>query len=171
MGPHITILPCPNCRRHLRVPADRGELVLTCPLCRTRWDWTPPQADVLFIDDEVLLITDETSQPGDPGRDPTRQGDDDDERERGPTPGEDPAAGDLWDEGLDGPRRRERPGTTILPCPGCPQLLRVPTDRGELVLTCPLCRTRWDWSPSHGCDPRQGGWGGRIRRFFQRRRT
>ena len=44
MNPRSTILPCPNCRQLLRVPTNRGELILTCPLCRTRWDWLPPQA-------------------------------------------------------------------------------------------------------------------------------
>src|SRR5688572_3879581 len=159
MEPDTTILPCPNCRRNLRVPTDRGELILTCPICRTRWDWSPPHPDVLVIDDEVLVIADEPSRPGDPGPDPSPQGDDDDEWERGPTPDGNPTAGDLWDEWLDGPRRSERPGTTILPCPCCRQLLRVPTDRGELILTCPVCRTRWGWSPSQAGDPRlRAGW-------------
>ena len=43
MNPQSTILPCPNCRQRLRVPTDRGGLILTCPTCRTRWDWSPTQ--------------------------------------------------------------------------------------------------------------------------------
>ena len=43
MNPRSTILPCPNCRQRLRVPTDRGGLILTCPTCRTRWDWSPTQ--------------------------------------------------------------------------------------------------------------------------------
>ena len=43
MNPRSTILPCPNCRQWLRVPTDRGGLILTCPTCRTRWDWSPTQ--------------------------------------------------------------------------------------------------------------------------------
>ena len=48
---------------------------------------------------------------------------------------------------LQGEAVKERPGTAILPCPNCRRPLRVPTDRGELVLTCPVCSKRWDWSP------------------------
>jgi hypothetical protein len=124
-----TILPCPSCRRRLRVPVDRGELVLTCPVCRTRWGWSPPPVEVHFIDDDVLFIG-EDSQPAEPE----------------PPHGGDWSRGDLWDDWLDGAPPRERPGTMILPCPSCCRLLRVPTNRGELVLTCPICRNRWDWS-------------------------
>lgn len=35
----------------------------------------------------------------------------------------------------------------VVPCPGCSQKLRVPTDRGELTLTCPVCKRSWSWSP------------------------
>jgi mannitol/fructose-specific phosphotransferase system IIA component (Ntr-type)/phage FluMu protein Com len=41
--PRSLILPCPHCRQLLRVPTNRGALTLTCPRCRTRWDWMPPQ--------------------------------------------------------------------------------------------------------------------------------
>lgn len=36
------ILPCPICGQQLRVPTDRGNLQLTCPKCRHRWDWVVP---------------------------------------------------------------------------------------------------------------------------------
>lgn len=36
---------------------------------------------------------------------------------------------------------------TILECPTCGQRLNAPTDRGELELTCPKCRTNWRWGP------------------------
>jgi DNA-binding response OmpR family regulator len=55
---------------------------------------------------------------------------------------------------LQGTEARKRPGTTVLPCPNCRRPLRVPTGRGELILTCPVCRTRWDWSPPKEADPR-----------------
>lgn len=35
----------------------------------------------------------------------------------------------------------------VLGCPTCQQRLNVPTDRGELKLTCPNCHTSWVWSP------------------------
>jgi hypothetical protein len=34
----------------------------------------------------------------------------------------------------------------ILACPRCDRHLRVPTDLGDLRLTCPSCRFAWDWS-------------------------
>src|SRR5262245_10248908 len=36
------ILQCPACKQGLRVPADLGTLRVKCPMCNTRWDWTPP---------------------------------------------------------------------------------------------------------------------------------
>jgi hypothetical protein len=131
-----TILTCLSCRQRLRVPVDRGALVLTCPVCRSRWDWSPPPVDVRFIDDEVLFIGDD-SPPGEPE----------------PPGGGDWSSGDLWDDWLDGPQPRERPGTVILPCPSCRRLLRVPMNRGELILTCPICRNRWEWFPSPPHEP------------------
>ena len=38
---------------------------------------------------------------------------------------------------------------TILACPTCKQRLNVPTNRGELRLTCPKCRTNWLWTPKN----------------------
>ena len=29
---------CPNCRNNLRVPKGRGEITITCPVCKTRFD-------------------------------------------------------------------------------------------------------------------------------------
>ena len=52
-----------SCRRLLRVPADRGELLLTCPVCRFHWDWSPRTIEMGFIDDDVLFI-DEEFPPG-----------------------------------------------------------------------------------------------------------
>jgi len=168
MDGRITILPCPQCQRRLRVPTDRGELVLTCPVCRTRWDYGPPRPeDVRFLDEEVLFIG-EGSPPDDPGPQPSGGA----EREEAPTRNEDGVTADVWDDYLDGPRPRERPGTVILPCPNCQRLLRVPINRGELILTCPVCRTRWDWSPPAGRGPRTGrDWGRWVLGFFQRRRA
>ena len=34
---------------------------------------------------------------------------------------------------------------TVEPCPICGQKLRIPTDRGDLNLTCPKCRHSWNW--------------------------
>jgi hypothetical protein len=34
---------------------------------------------------------------------------------------------------------------TVAPCPICGQKLRIPTDRGDLNLTCPKCRRSWNW--------------------------
>jgi hypothetical protein len=34
---------------------------------------------------------------------------------------------------------------TVAPCPFCGQKLRIPTDRGDLKLTCPKCRRKWRW--------------------------
>lgn len=53
----------------------------------------------------------------------------------------------LWDDSLDGTRPPRRPGVALLRCPICRQLLRVPTHRGDLILTCPPCGSRWEWSP------------------------
>lgn len=38
--------------------------------------------------------------------------------------------------------------TTIQKCDGCGQLLRIPTDQGSIVVTCPKCRAKWHW-PEH----------------------
>jgi uncharacterized protein YbaR (Trm112 family) len=156
MDSRITILSCPQCWQRLRVPVDRGELVLTCPRCRSRWDYSPPRPDdVRYIGEDVLFIG-EGVPPDDPGQQPSGDG----------------VAADLWDDDLDGPRPRERPGTVILPCPNCHRLLRVPIDRGELILTCPRCRTRWDWSPpAVGDQQTERGWGRWVVRLFQRRQA
>ena len=29
---------CPKCGNHLRVPKGRGEIIITCPVCKTRFD-------------------------------------------------------------------------------------------------------------------------------------
>lgn len=34
-----TIIPCPVCSKHLRIPGDLGELRVTCPYCHTRFIW------------------------------------------------------------------------------------------------------------------------------------
>lgn len=31
---------------------------------------------------------------------------------------------------------------------GCGQSLRIPTDQGPLIITCPKCRAVWNWPPS-----------------------
>lgn len=36
---------------------------------------------------------------------------------------------------------------TILDCPSCNQKVRVPTNKGDLGLTCPKCRHSWSFSP------------------------
>jgi len=46
---------CPGCRRRLRIPALRGPLALTCPDCRTRWDWSPPATLTHFDPDPARL--------------------------------------------------------------------------------------------------------------------
>ena len=167
MDGRITILPCPQCRRRLRVPVDRGDLVLTCPRCRTRWDYSPPRPDdVRYIDEDVLFIGEEVP-PGDPGPQPSGGAD----GEEGPTRNGHGVSADLWDVDLDGPRPRELPGTVILTCVNCRRLLRVPLDRGDLILTCPRCRTRWDWSPPAGSGRRiRRHWGRWVFRLFHRHR-
>lgn len=46
---------------------------------------------------------------------------------------------------------------TIILCLKCQQLLRVPTDRGTLNVTCTKCRHRWDWGPPNtNCHHRWG---------------
>jgi hypothetical protein len=47
---HKIILPCPSCGQQLRVPADRGELTLTCPVCRHRWHWDAPKLKMQLTD-------------------------------------------------------------------------------------------------------------------------
>ena len=44
MTQNTLILSCPTCRQQLNVPWDRGSLTITCPKCRTSWDWAPPAA-------------------------------------------------------------------------------------------------------------------------------
>lgn len=31
---------CPNCKNNLRVPRGRGEITITCPVCKTKFDKT-----------------------------------------------------------------------------------------------------------------------------------
>ncbi|MGH2031951.1 hypothetical protein, partial [Acinetobacter baumannii] len=77
---------------------NRGELILTCPVCRVRWDWSPQQDDVLFIDDDLSQIRDPElaralriyeafEREWDQARTTANS-----------------QASDLWDEWLDGPR-------------------------------------------------------------------
>jgi hypothetical protein len=97
MSPSTTILPCPNCRRRLRVPTDRGDLTLTCPTCRWRWDWSPRQDEVFYIGDDARDVCDPRL---------ARALDifEEFERQWAESRAEDRRAGDLWDEWLDGPR-------------------------------------------------------------------
>src|SRR4051794_25923140 len=111
MDGRTTILSCPHCRRRLRVPTDRGELALTCPRCRARWDYGPPRPEgVRFLDEEVQFIG-EVAPQDDPGLAAGSQPNGGVDREERPTPGGDGVKADLWDDDLDGPRPRERPGT------------------------------------------------------------
>lgn len=43
------IIPCrgDNCSKKLRVPSDRGRIIVTCPYCKTSWDWSPPDYPTL----------------------------------------------------------------------------------------------------------------------------
>lgn len=36
-----TVIPCEQCRRLLRVPADRGAITVQCPHCKAQFIWTP----------------------------------------------------------------------------------------------------------------------------------
>jgi hypothetical protein len=96
MSPSTTILPCPNCRQRLRVPINRGDLTLTCPTCRWRWDWSPRQEEILYIGeasggcDPVLKRALETYEEL--------------ERQWAESHAEARGQCDLWDEWLDGPR-------------------------------------------------------------------
>lgn len=36
---------------------------------------------------------------------------------------------------------------SVVVCPGCAQKLRVPRNRGDLIVTCPKCRRGWRWAP------------------------
>lgn len=46
------IIPCPGdkCEKKLRIPTDRGRLRLTCPACRTTWEWVPPDYGAQFAE-------------------------------------------------------------------------------------------------------------------------
>lgn len=52
MSARTKIIPCPgdNCEKKLRVPSDRGRLILTCPACRTTWEWVPPDYGSPFVE-------------------------------------------------------------------------------------------------------------------------
>ena len=43
MNPQTEIIPCrgSDCDKKLRVPADRGSLRVSCPNCKTTWEWSP----------------------------------------------------------------------------------------------------------------------------------
>ena len=97
MDSGTTILPCPDCRQRLRVPTDRGELILTCLVCRARWDWSPRQGDVLFIDDDP-------SRSHDPELARALRIYEQFEREWARSRAANSQASDLWDDWLDGPR-------------------------------------------------------------------
>src|ERR1043165_1393574 len=48
----------------------------------------------------------------------------------------------------------------VLFCPSCSRMMRVPTDCGPLVVTCPRCRHRFDWGPpAHTDEPGSHGGG------------
>lgn len=34
---HYRYLPCPNCRQELRVPKDKGKIMVNCPKCKTKF--------------------------------------------------------------------------------------------------------------------------------------
>src|SRR5882724_3768862 len=53
-----TTLACPNCGQQLGVPTDRGDLRLTCPICRYSWDWAGSSAS------EVLDLPFRCAQSG-----------------------------------------------------------------------------------------------------------
>lgn len=46
---------CPECGRRIRIPVLRGPLALTCPSCRRRWEWTPPESLTQFEPDPARL--------------------------------------------------------------------------------------------------------------------
>lgn len=45
---------------------------------------------------------------------------------------------------LIGNRIRDRKTHRYFSCPGCKNNLRVPKGRGEITITCPVCKTRFD---------------------------
>lgn len=55
-----TSVPCPNCTQLLRVPNDRGLLLVTCPNCRSQFKWSPDTPTV--PDAEVFEIADQSKQ-------------------------------------------------------------------------------------------------------------
>lgn len=52
----IAVMPCPSCGQRLRIPIDRGRLIVTCPACRHRWDWGGPSAVMQTLNDAVSLL-------------------------------------------------------------------------------------------------------------------
>ena len=98
-GAPTTILPCPSCRRRLRVPTGRGDLVLTCPDCRFRWDWSPmTHEEIHFIgDDRPELIDPELARA-------LRVFETFQAQARALARSRREPPEDLWDEDIDGPR-------------------------------------------------------------------
>ena len=40
-SPPATVEQCKNCGQSVRVPTDQGTILVTCPKCRSAWDWPP----------------------------------------------------------------------------------------------------------------------------------
>lgn len=52
MSTRTVIIPCAgdNCEKKLRIPSDRGRLILTCPACKTTWEWVPSDYSAPFLE-------------------------------------------------------------------------------------------------------------------------
>ncbi len=44
---------------------------------------------------------------------------------------------------------------TVVKCPGCGQKLRVPEDRGAILVSCQSCSLKWMWEPEEA-EPKEG---------------
>jgi small GTP-binding protein len=60
-----TIINCRNCNQKLRIPVNRGSLILACPSCKSKWKWEPYQDKNESYDSDSKIFDDvyEERQP------------------------------------------------------------------------------------------------------------
>ena len=118
--PLKAIAPCPECGQSLRIPADKGKLVVHCTKCSYAWGWEPIDADQRNREAAKRL-------------------------RRSPCPYCKGNAFSVFRQGTLAFVSCLQCSSTMAECPYCRKMLGVPTERSRIAVVCSKCRDSWEF--------------------------